>query len=182
MKKNVLGSLCLISLLLVCSCKKDSDNSPSAKLIEPGELISITEASQISGESYMETETSQQETIGLKLCDYSTADDGLFQIGLTQTAAISKSAGLKTAQAFYQGVKDNFSDQEAISGIGEEAFISNTNGDLNILYSDYFISIYIAQEGIYIDPGRWTAAQKKAKKIAAGKKAIENLKKILAEE
>jgi hypothetical protein len=179
-KPLLLLIVAFISGLCTSSCKKDSDSS-SANLIEPGQLISITEASSISAENYMQTQTSEQTTVGLKLCDYKTSEYGLFQIGLTQTAAISESAGLTSAKDYYQSIKANFTDQEAIAGVGDEAFISNANGDLNILYADdYYISIYLAQSGIYTDPGRWTAAQKKAMKIAAGKKAIENLKALLA--
>jgi hypothetical protein len=182
MKKIViLFMVYVISGSFMSSCKKDSDGASSAKLIEPGQLISISEALTITGENYIKTETSEQKVVGLKICDYTTSDDGLFQISLTQTAALNGS-GLKIAKEFYQSAKANYTDQESVSNVGNDAFISNTNGDLNILYTDnYYITIWIMQEGLFTDPGRWTAAQKKAKKIAAGQKAVENLKKLLAQ-
>lgn len=143
------------------------------------QLVSTAEASAITGESYSSTQTSEQPVVGLKICDYENADYGLFQISLTQTAAIN-GAGLKTAKEYYESMKANFTNREMVTGVGDEAFIENTNGMLYILYTnDYYINICIMQKGLPIDPNRWTTAQKKSKKIAAGKKAVENLQKLL---
>jgi hypothetical protein len=178
--KNVL--FIFFSLVaILASCKKDNSSSNPSKVLvsDACQLVSTSEAATITGESYTQTETKENTVIGSKTCDFSNADDGLFQIVLTQTAAIN-GAGLKTAKEYYDSMKANFPDHEMITGIGDEAFIDNTNGFLYILYTnDYYINICIRQKGLPSDPGRWTTAQKKTKKIAAGTTAITNLKKII---
>jgi len=172
----------LLALTMVlASCKKNSSSDSASKVLisEACQLVSTSEAAAITGESYSITETKENTTIGTKTCDFSNSDNGLFQIVLTQTAAIN-GAGLKTAKEFYESMKTNFPDHEMITGIGDEAFIDNTNGFLYILYTnDYYINISIMQKGIFTDPGRWTVAQKKSKKITAGAKAITNLKNLI---
>ncbi len=169
------------SLILPLSCSKDSENTKPKIIEEACLLLSASEAKAITGETYTYTETSEQEVVGLKICGHNTADNGLLQISLTQTAAIN-GGGLTTAKAHYEAMKTNFTDREMVTGVGDEAFIANNNGFLYILYTDnYYISIYLSQSGLPIDPNRWTSAQKKSKKIAAGKKAIENLQNWLGQ-
>jgi hypothetical protein len=181
MNTTVKSLILCSSLILSVSCSKDSENAKPKIIEEACLLLSASEASAITGETYTDTQTSEQEVVGLKICGHNTDDNGLLQISLTQTAAIN-GAGLTTAKAYYESMKTAFTDREMVTGVGDEAFIANNNGFLYILYTDnYYINIYLTQSGLPMDPNRWTAAQKKSKKIAAGKKAVENLQKWLGQ-
>lgn len=172
--------LLLIVLSLVSCAKKDNSTTKikSVQLIESEQLISLEEAALITSNSYTTKKVTENKVVGQKICTYLNERDGLFQITLTQKGLIPPNCGLKDPKAFYESSKQLYSDIEDISGVGDQAFYSKSPSVLNILCKDHYITISIIRENKFKD-GDWEPNDKKAIFINAGKKACENLIKIL---
>lgn len=174
MRKSFLFMLIIATVIIIVSCSKDSSGDSSSKVLVSSacSLLSVDEATAITSLTYTNTESTENTAIGQKLCVYTTSAHLLFQISLIETANIPVTAGLKTAKAFYESMEIAFPDHEDISGVGDKAFLDNTNGFLYILYTNYYMCITLTKSGA-------TTPQKRTMKIDAGKKAIINLKAII---
>lgn len=171
----------LVSTFFTNCNKNGNSDTSSIKLIEPEQLVSMEEASAITANVYTHKNNSDNAVVGQKLCDYDNEKNGLFQVGLTQQAYIPENCGLKSPKAFYDEAKLNFSNNETINGLGDEAFYCPTSPSaLHIMCSGYYIHITIIKEDKILN-GDWKPNEKKVIYFNAGTKACENLKKIRTE-
>lgn len=177
--KPVSIMLPLVSIMLLIGCSKSDTSTPnSAKLIEPEQLVSMQEASAITNNTYTGKKTTNNAAIGQKLCDYENSKDGLFQVSLIQKAFIPSNCGLQEPQKHYDFAYQNFSNTEIIPELGDEAFYCPSPRALHIMYLGYYINIMIVKEDKLIN-GDWKPNETRVIYISAGKKACENLKKIV---
>lgn len=177
--RSVLRTLPLVSAMLIIGCSKSDTSNPSTtKIIEPEQLVSMQEASTITANTYTAKKTTNNAAIGQKLCDYDNSKDGLFQISLIQKAFIPSNCGLQEPQKHYDFAYQNFSNTEIIPELGDEAFYCPSPRALHIMYLGYYINIMIVKEDKLIN-GDWKPNETRVIYISAGKKACENLKKIV---
>jgi hypothetical protein len=144
--KTVLVSLILTLLftLLLPGCGGGSvSKMPApAKLIEPCDLVSKSEAEQFIGKPVKNPEKKETAAVGLKLCIYDSVAEGsgqLLQIGLTQQAFMPGNG--QTPKKIYDALKSNFSNAAKIDGIGNEAFIAPPG--LHILAGNYYLTVAV---------------------------------------
>ena len=126
------------------TAQKESDQKSSAKLIEPCELITKTEAEAIMGVALKAGQRSENEVVGQKMCLYEAADENSFlflNVSLTQNAFIPPEilASGQTAQSIFSTIKEAFPDRETVDGTGDDAFVATPG--IHILKGDYYLVI-----------------------------------------
>lgn len=193
MVKKSLGLLLTIFVTLACcaGCGGDlqtKDNNPNKKseagpgkahaavnkIIEPGQLISRTEAESFTGEKLKDGQCDEKPAVGMKKCFYGAAsgDSGnFFQISVQQTPFMPKTA-LQSGQnpkSIFENTKKILSEGRIdLNGLGEEAFIGTIA--LHILNGDYYITIRL---------GNPNGKENRKELEAAGRKALDNLQSLL---
>ena len=144
--------LLLISILSGCGGsaeppKKAADSSPSTattsvKMIEPCNLVSKSEAQQYLGQPVKEAEKKETAAVGLKLCVYSTVEEGsgkYLQIGITQQSFMPNNG--QTPKKIYDALKDNFKNAVKVDGIGNDAFLAPPG--LHVLAGNYYLNFAV---------------------------------------
>lgn len=178
--KLFFGIILSVFIVLTAGCKKKDQHTLSTKLIEPEQLVSMPEAIAITGNTYTDKGVKENAIVGQKICFYENSNNDLFQVSLIQKAFIASNSGLQEPKAYYDPVKQVFSNIEPLTGVGDEAFyIPSPASALHLMCSGYYINIII-MKGDRLINGDWTPEAKRAIYINAGKKACENLKKILS--
>lgn len=146
-----------------------TDEQPSTSaLIDPEQLISSEEAAQLLGEAVTDGEKTQQEVVGLKICNYEAQDDNSFrflQISITQQAFMPNDAN--TPLSMYEATVGAF-ESEAVEAIGDEAAFATPG--IHIMSNGYYISIAAGN----LDDEAVRAVLKEA-----GALAVKNLKNLL---
>ena len=156
--------------LLFNGCKADTGTkSQTARLIEPCELITKTDAETLLGEPVKEAEKSEKKAVGMKLCMYNPQHEdswAFLQVTFTQPAFMPEN-GLPPSEIFHT-IKDAMSENRTdLTGYGDEAFIAT--GGLYILIDERYISI---------GAGNIDRPQIQERLKAAGKTALNNLAKL----
>ena len=150
-----LAGILLIGLIpIVISCSKENSSKDlgkgrtAPKVFTPEELLSAEEATELSGfivsiETTSLMKDTQKGIISERYkydINESNTVHGLFQIeqnGFKPAAEISSG---NTAKRSFE-TEMNFSKNEitALNDLGEQAFTFNNNGQLHMLYKDYYI-------------------------------------------
>ncbi len=146
-------SVCLAALIVSavllsgCSGAKApagaNSTNQSAKLVEPEQLISKSEAAQLLGEAVKEGEKKEQPAVGQKLSFYAPLNDSTqtyVQIAVTQTAFMNNKNN--TPESLYNSTKANINDSTKamkVDGIGNEYFFGTAG--LHILTDGYYLVI-----------------------------------------
>lgn len=139
------------------------ETKPSVSVIEPDALLSIEQASSITGVAYNKTEKKEQEVVGQKLVVYNTAEgDGYFQIALTQQAFMPAKQS-STPEKLYRDITAAFPDAKKIDGLGEEARLA---GPL----------LHVLEKGYYLT---FASDCEQDKRIEAAKAAVEKLDSLI---
>ena len=146
--------LTLLSSLLLSGCGGNSAppakapasspavSSTAAKIIEPCDLVSKTEAQQYLGQPLKDPEKKETSAVGLKLCVYNTVQEGsgkLLQIGLTQQSFMPNNG--QTPRKLYDALKGNFTNALKVDGIGNDAFIAPPG--LHVLTGNYYLTVAV---------------------------------------
>lgn len=159
--------------------KADTGNAQTTvkKIIEPGQLISRTEAASFAGEKLKKGQCDEKPAVGMKKCFYGAANEdsgNFFQISIQQTAFMPQTA-LESGQnpkTIFENTKKILAEGRIdLNGLGDEAFIGTIA--LHILKGDYYITIRL---------GNPNGKEKRKKLEAAGRKALENLQSLLIEQ
>jgi hypothetical protein len=190
-KSFVLLLSILITLVCCAGCGGDMQtnaNSPDKKskagsgkaqkavkkIIEPGQLISRTEAESFTGEKLKDCQNDENPAVGMKKCFYGAASEdsgNFFQISVQQTLFMPQTA-LESGQnpkSIFENTKKILSEGRIdLNGLGDEAFIGTIA--LHILKGDYYITIRL---------GNPNGKENRKKLEAAGRKALENLQSLL---
>ncbi len=157
MKSTLAALQCLITVFLFLpECLVAGSSHP----VNPCKVINHEEAESIMGEQLKEGEFSEKKVVNMQLCIYDAVSDSSFsmlQISLTHGAR---------AKEIFSGIKENFSDCEMVEGIGDEAFFAAPG--MHILTSGYYVSIAAGN-----------SKRNRDKLLAAGQKAVANLKGLL---
>ena len=151
---NYILCLTLLSSLLLAGCggsaappakapaSPPAVSSTVAKTIEPCDLVSKSEAQQYIGQPLKDPEKKETAAVGLKLCVYSTVQEGsgkLLQIGLTQQSFMPKNG--QTPKKLYDALKGNFTNALNVEGIGADAFIAPPG--LHVLAGNYYLTVAV---------------------------------------
>lgn len=146
-----------------------TDEQPSTgALIEPEQLISSEEAAQLLGEAVTDGDKTEQEVVGLKICNYEAQDENSFrflQISITQQAFMPND--VNTPASLYESTVGAF-ESEAVEAIGDEAAFATPG--LHIMSDGYYISIAA---------GNSDDEAVRAILLEAGALAVQNLKNLL---
>jgi hypothetical protein len=146
----------LFLLVLLVSCSKDnsqaesSDTQTVSKVFTPEELLSANEASEISGFKVTLDEGTlmkdpQTGIISLRYkydINESNTSHALVQIeenGFKPADKINK--GFTAAKSFESEMSFSKNEITPVSNIGDKAFTFNHNGQLHMLYKDYYIIV-----------------------------------------
>lgn len=162
----LLVSLLLASPLLTADIQAAGLNS----VLEPGVLITRTDAETFMGTAMKDGENSENKVVGQKICIYNAADDNSFaflQISLTQNTFMPEGmlAAGQSAQTIYETTKNAFPNREIVPGLGDDAFIATPG--IHILMGEYYLVI-----------GAGNLNRNRDKVLAAGSKAVENLNRL----
>ncbi|MBU4263574.1 MAG: hypothetical protein KKC76_17085 [Proteobacteria bacterium] len=193
MGKKSLGLILIILITLVCCAgcggdlqtnntsqdKKSEAGAGKAyaavkKIIEPGQLISRTEAESFTGEKLKEGLCDEKTAVGMKKCFYGStnADSAnFFQISIQQSLFMPQTAleSGQTPKNIFDHTKKILSEGRIdLKGLGDEAFIGTIA--LHILKGDFYITIRL---------GNPNGKENKKELEAAGRKALENLDSLL---
>lgn len=144
------------------------------KIIEPGQLISRTEAESFAGEKLKNGQCDEKPEVGMKKCFYGAASEdsgNFFQISIQQTLCMPQTA-LESGQnpkTIFENTKKILSEGRIdLNGLGDEAFIGTIA--LHILKGDYYITIRL---------GNPNGKENRKELEAAGTKALEKLQSLL---
>jgi len=193
MEKKSLGLILSILITLVCcaGCGGDlqtNDNSPNKKseagsgkahaavkkIIEPGQLISRSEAESFIQAKLKDGLFDEKPAVGMKKCFYGATSENseiFFQISIQQALFMPQAAlqSGQTPKAIFDNTKKILSDGRIdLNGLGDEAFIGTIA--LHILKGDFYITIRL---------GNPNGKENRKELEAAGRKALENLDSLL---
>ncbi|MCK9296000.1 MAG: hypothetical protein M0P70_13050 [Desulfobulbaceae bacterium] len=193
MKKKSLGLILTLFITLVCcaGCGGDlqtKDNNPDKKaepgsgkahaavkkIIEPGQLISKSEAESFIQEKLKDGLYAEKPAVGMKKCFYGASSENpetFLQISIQQTLFMPQAAlqSGQTPKAIFANTKKILSDGRIdLNGLGDEAFIGTIA--LHILKGDFYITIRL---------GNPNGKENRKELEAAGRKALENLDSLL---
>jgi len=193
MKKKALGLLFTILITLVCCAgcggdlqTKDTNQDKKSEagagkahaavkiIIEPGQLISRTEAESFTGEKLKDGLYDEKPAVGMKKCFYGPTNANsanFFQISIQQTLFMPQNAleSGQTPKTIFDNTKKILSDGRIdLNGLGDEAFIGTIA--LHVLKGDFYITIRL---------GNLNGKENKKELEAAGRKALENLNSLL---
>ena len=185
-KMGVLAAwtFCSILLVLSVSCNKNeisgktSDSGKTSRVFMPEELLSSSDASEISGfnvsaESSALSKDPQSgiiaETYKYDINESNTVH-GLFQMeenGFKSAETIKK--GNTARYSFETEMKFSKAEITMVNNLGDQAFTFNNNGQLHMLYKDYYIIVAF-------DADAYTNAKNAQLNINLGHRILANLK------
>ncbi len=147
----------LFAIILMTPCTLFAGSSDS---MNPCDLITQVEASDIMSEPMAVGELEKREVIHMQLCLYKPLNANSFT--MLQVSIIN---GPRAKESF-NGIKTNFPNHEAVKNIGDDAYFATPG-------------LHILAEGYYLGIAAGNLKRNKDKLLAAGNKAVSNLKKKL---
>jgi hypothetical protein len=191
MAPKIISTLLGLFLISICctGCggewKSGDNNSPDKKtkaqtesghpaenrLIEPDQLISRAEAETFVGETLKDGQHDEKPAVGMKKCFYGADSGKFFQISVQQTAFMPEAARAagKSPKSIFENTKNILAEGRIdLKDMGDEAFIGTIA--LHILKGDYYITIRL---------GSPDGRENRKELEAAGRKALENLQKLM---